>query len=95
MFANSFSSKCRVSISPVFVLIVLSMLPALALAASADAVNTLDLTESWFGYAAIALFVTAYALIIFEENIHLWFRDYVGRIVYYSDDYRNTFNDLL
>ena len=71
MFANSIASKPRISISPLTVLIVLSMLPALAFAASADSANILDLTSSWFGYGAIALFVAAYALIILEENIHL------------------------
>ena len=71
MFANSPVLKQRTSISPVTVLIVLSMLPVLAFAASENAVNTLDLTSSWLGYAAIALFVAAYALIILEENIHL------------------------
>jgi Na+/H+ antiporter NhaD/arsenite permease-like protein len=33
--------------------------------------NHLNLTQSWFGYAALVIFVTAYLLVIFEEALHL------------------------
>ncbi len=36
-----------------------------------EAVATLDLTRSWLGYAALAIFAIAYLLVIFEETIHL------------------------
>ena len=31
----------------------------------------LDLTKSWFGYLALAIFVIAYILVIFEETTQL------------------------
>jgi Na+/H+ antiporter NhaD/arsenite permease-like protein len=31
----------------------------------------LDLTQSWFGYASLAIFLLAYGLVIFEEATHL------------------------
>jgi Na+/H+ antiporter NhaD/arsenite permease-like protein len=33
--------------------------------------ETIDLTQSWFGYISLAVFVLAYGLVIFEEVIHL------------------------
>ena len=33
--------------------------------------NHIDLTHSWFGYVSVAIFLLAYALVIFEEAIHL------------------------
>lgn len=71
MFANSLVLKRKISISPIIVLLVLSLLPILSFAASAEALNTMDLTSGWLGYSAIAIFVAAYVLIICEENIHL------------------------
>jgi Na+/H+ antiporter NhaD/arsenite permease-like protein len=71
MFANSFTLKRKFSIFLIIVLLVLAIVPALSFAASADTLNTMDLTESWFGYTAIFFFVLAYVLIISEENIHL------------------------
>ncbi len=42
------------------------------LAAASDAANkNHDLTGHWAGFAAIAFFVVAYVLVIFEEQIHL------------------------
>ena len=40
-------------------------------ALAAEAVATLDLTDSGLGIAALVIFVLAYALVISEENIHL------------------------
>ena len=42
--------------------------PALA---SDSGEHTLDLTTNWVGYAAITIFVLAYTLVIFEEQLHL------------------------
>jgi len=33
--------------------------------------DAVQLTDHWIGYASIALFVTAYVLVIFEERLHL------------------------
>jgi len=45
-------------------------LPSIAFAS--DAVHeTIDLTSHWVGYAAIAIFVAAYTLVILEEKLHL------------------------
>jgi len=49
--------------------IVLSLMPQLA--AAATEVKLLDLTSHWVGYAAIALFIFAYALVVVEEEIHM------------------------
>ena len=57
--------------SPLAVLCALTLVPLTALAASADPLNTLDLTTSWLGYLALVVFVLTYGLIILEENIHL------------------------
>lgn len=47
------------------------LVPITVFAASADPVEVYDLTSHWAGYLALGLFVFAYLLIIFEENIHL------------------------
>lgn len=39
--------------------------------ASEHAIETLDLTANWVGYAAIAIFSLSYVLVILEEKIHL------------------------
>lgn len=49
--------------------IALSLMPQLA--AAATEVKLLDLTTHWVGYAAIALFIFAYALVVVEEEIHM------------------------
>ncbi len=55
-----------------FTLLVTTLLPCLALASGEAAEHTrLDLTQSSVGYAAIAIFVFAYLLVIGEEFIHL------------------------
>lgn len=38
---------------------------------AADVANTMDLTSHWVGYAAIAIFIAAYSLVIAEEFTHL------------------------
>ncbi|VAW96356.1 Na+/H+ antiporter NhaD type [hydrothermal vent metagenome] len=45
-------------------------LPGLAWATSGD-MERLDLTQHWVGYAALAIFVVAYALVMAEEFTHL------------------------
>ncbi len=46
------------------------LVPSIAFAS--DAVHqTVDLTAHWVGYAAIAIFVLAYTLVILEEQLHL------------------------
>ena len=47
-----------------------SLLPTLALAADGE-YPKVDLTNSWVGYTAIAIFIAAYALVILEEKLHL------------------------
>ncbi len=49
----------------------LVMLPALAIASSGAPGETLDLTATWYGIAALVVFVTAYSLVIAEEFLHL------------------------
>ena len=44
--------------------------PSIAFASDA-AHQTIDLTAHWVGYAAIAIFVIAYTLVILEEQLHL------------------------
>ena len=44
--------------------------PSIAFASDA-AHQTIDLTSHWVGYAAIAIFVVAYSLVILEEQLHL------------------------
>ena len=46
------------------------LLPSLTLAAATPH-SGLDLTQTWFGYSALALFVLAYAVVISEEFFHL------------------------
>ena len=45
-------------------------LPELALAASEGGVN-FHLTDHWVGFTALAIFVIAYTLVVFEEQLHL------------------------
>jgi hypothetical protein len=56
---------------PLFILMTVSLLlPSLSYAAGGE-VKMLDLTTHWVGYAAIALFVLAYTLVVLEEKIHM------------------------
>ncbi len=71
MLTNTVIKKRNLITSPAVVFLVLSLIPIMAFAASADPVSTRELTSGWLGYFAIFIFVVAYALIIFEENIHL------------------------
>jgi NhaD family Na+/H+ antiporter len=45
--------------------------PAPAFAEAMQHAETLDLTGHWVGYASLAIFVAAYALVMFEEITHL------------------------
>ncbi len=47
-----------------------AMMPGLAFASGA-AQETIDLTNHWIGYTALAIFVLAYSLVILEEQLHL------------------------
>lgn len=47
------------------------LIPEPLAAAVTDAAPAMDFTGHWAGYAAIALFVAAYVLVIFEETLHL------------------------
>ncbi len=60
--------KSRMMLSTLLGL-VLTFMPQLA--AAADNVKLLDLTGHWVGYAAIALFILAYTLVVVEEEIHM------------------------
>ncbi len=51
-------------------LLAMLALPTVAMA-STEATEMLELTHHWVGYAAIAVFVIAYAFVIFEEQLHL------------------------
>ena len=56
---------------PYPLLLLLGLLaPGTALAAQ-DSAARLDLTASWVGYAALAMFSLAYVLVILEEKLHL------------------------
>lgn len=48
----------------------LLIVPAWAMAAGTGG-DRMDLTASWLGYTAIAVFVTAYLLVMLEEQLHL------------------------
>jgi len=56
---------------PQLLIFLASLLAASGAAASEAAVTTLDLTDNWVGYVAIAVFAAAYVLVILEEQIHL------------------------
>jgi len=65
--------SCRTA-RHVFIAMLLTLLPALALAVSGEGGGEpmrLDLTSSAVGYVALAIFVFAYALVIGEEFLHL------------------------
>ncbi|MDH5377281.1 MAG: sodium:proton antiporter NhaD [Gammaproteobacteria bacterium] len=66
MGANS-NRKTKLRVLP---LILLFALPALGYAAS-SASQTLNLTNHWVGFTAIAIFVVAYILVMLEEFTHL------------------------
>lgn len=53
----------------IFLLPLLATFPQLSFAG--DAQQAMDLTQHWVGYAAIAIFVVAYILVMFEEQLHL------------------------
>lgn len=46
-------------------------LPTFALANTESVGEVLNLTHSWFGYLSIIVFVLAYLVVIFEEQLHL------------------------
>lgn len=54
-----------------FALLAVMFLAPAAMASGASTGETLDLTHSLIGYSAIAVFVIAYAFVIFEEQLHL------------------------
>lgn len=56
---------------PHSILILLLLIPVYANAATGVAAEVLDLTHHWAGYAGLALFVIAYALVILEDQLQL------------------------
>jgi Na+/H+ antiporter NhaD/arsenite permease-like protein len=54
-----------------FVGCLLSLLLALPVFAENGHADILDLTNTWVGYTALAIFAIAYVLVIFEEKLHL------------------------
>lgn len=55
----------------IFLLLALLFFPFQLLASETSTGSALDLTQHWVGFVAIAIFVFAYSLVIFEEKIHL------------------------
>ncbi len=51
--------------------LIVSLLISNAALASVGEHLRLDLTQHWVGYAALVIFVLAYTLVIFEEQLHL------------------------
>lgn len=54
-----------------FLFLALLLFPFQLLAAETSANTLLNLTDHWVGFLAVAIFVLAYSLVIFEEKIHL------------------------
>lgn len=59
------------SLSPLFLCVLMALVPAAALAAETGEALTHDFTNHWAGYLALAVFVIAYLLVIAEDKIHL------------------------
>jgi len=55
---------------PIFTIILL-LFTCFNTSASEATTATISLTEHWVGYAAIAIFVVAYIVVIFEEQLHM------------------------
>lgn len=53
-----------------FLLLILCFFPSITLASSSSG-NWIDLTAHWVGFASLAIFIAAYALVMAEEFIHL------------------------
>ncbi len=53
-----------------FLAALLFFIPSICMASS-DSLHWLDLTEHWVGFASLAIFIAAYALVMAEEFIHL------------------------
>ena len=53
------------------ILLLLSIIMVTPVWASSSDTTTLDLTSHWGGFLALGLFVAAYILVIFEEQLHL------------------------
>lgn len=56
---------------PSLILLLLSLMVSSSAIASSEMAKNLDLTGHWVGYAALAIFLLAYVLVIAEEKIHL------------------------
>ena len=52
-----------------FLLLLTALLPSIAFATDEVVTDILDLTNHWVGYTALALFATAYILVMVEEAI--------------------------
>jgi NhaD family Na+/H+ antiporter len=53
------------------IFLILSLFASNVAFGSSGETSTIDLTRHWVGYAALALFVLAYVLVILEEQLHL------------------------
>jgi Na+/H+ antiporter NhaD/arsenite permease-like protein len=53
-----------------FLLLLTALLPSIAFATDEVVTDILDLTNHWVGYTALALFATAYILVMVEEFTH-------------------------
>ncbi len=61
----------KLSCKTFFLIFMLIGMPGIALASAAGGGHHLDLTSSWVGYAALLLFVVAYAFVMAEEYTHM------------------------
>lgn len=50
---------------------ILLLFTCFSTSASEAATATISLTEHWVGYAAVAIFIVAYIVVIFEEQLHM------------------------
>jgi len=72
MFASAVEQIFRQRPVAVLGILLLSLLfPALAQAATGGEVHLIDLTATWYGFTALAVFVIAYGFVILEEFLHL------------------------
>ncbi len=58
-------------LSPVWLVLLLGLLPSLGVCASPQENLNLEMTGSWYGILAVVIFVLAYVLVVGEELIHL------------------------
>ena len=69
-FTKLFNHNLRTDMKQLLFILLAMLVPSIAFASDA-AHQSIDLTAHWIGYAAIAIFVLAYTLVILEEQLHL------------------------